>query len=146
MSELPKATSTASFATAGVLTARLDFSWVRWSTPYPKSCRQSSLPVPRSKHSVSRDFLSFRCEVTNTLSPETTGELVPQPGNVTDQRTFSVLVHRIGRLRPSATPSAFGPLQHGQSIAGCWADAKDAEKTSVTTMIEVGFMNDLSAN
>jgi hypothetical protein len=83
--------------------------------------------------------------VTNTWSPKTTGELVPQPGNVTDQRTFSVLLQRVGRSRLSATPSAFGPRQHGQSVAGCWADAKDADKTSVTTRIEVGFMNYLSA-
>src|SRR5262245_24269686 len=123
MSALPKATYTASSVTAGVLTARLDFSWVRWATPKPKSCRHRSLPVCRSKHSVSRDLLSFRCEVTNTLSPYTTGELVPQPGNFTDQRMFSVVLHRVGRFLPSATPSAFGPRQQGQSVEGSWAEA-----------------------
>src|SRR5580765_4638424 len=100
MSALPNATYTASSVTAGVLTARFDFWWVDWSTPKPKSCRHSSLPVLRSKHSVSRDFCfpSRACEVTKTLLPYTTGELVPQPGNFADQRTFSVLLQRTGRF------------------------------------------------
>src|SRR5262245_61488351 len=120
MSALPKATYTASWVTAGVLTARLDFSWVRWSTPSPKSCRHSSWPVLRSKRGVRRDFWppAFSADVTNTRSPYTTGELVPQPGSVTDQRTFSVVLHRSGSDRPSATPSAFGPLHRGQSVVG----------------------------
>src|SRR5262245_35742837 len=138
MSALPKATYTASSVTAGVFTARLDFSCVRCSTPNPKSCRHSSLPVSRLKHRVSRDFLSFRCEVTNTRSPYTTGELVPQPGSFTDHRTFSVLLQRIGSLRPSATPSAFGPLQHGQSV-GSSAAPKAADR-SVARIIEFRFM------
>src|SRR5438477_8867421 len=97
----------------------------------PKSCRHRSLPVRRSRHSVSKDFLSFMCEVTNTRSPYTTGELVPQPGSFTDQRTFADWLQRIGRFLPSATPSAWGPLQHGQSVVGCWADAKAADRMSV---------------
>src|SRR5215468_4784478 len=98
MSALPKATYTASWVTAGVLTARLDFWCVRWSTPKPKSCRHNSLPFLRSKQSVSRDFGSFRCEVTNTRSPYTTGELVPQPGNFTDHRVFSAWLQWMGRV------------------------------------------------
>ena len=37
---------------------------------------------------------------------------MPQPGSFTDQRTFSVLLQRVGSFLPSATPSAFGPRQH----------------------------------
>src|SRR5438876_3312281 len=120
MSALPKATYTASAVTAGVLTARFDFSWVRWSTPNPKSCRHSSLPVARSKQSVSRAFLppSTACDVTKTRLPKTTGELVPQPGSLADQAMFSVRLQRVGRFLPSATPSALGPRQRGQSVGG----------------------------
>src|SRR5579859_3597102 len=129
MSALPKATYTASLVTAGVLTARFDFSWVLWSTPSPKSCRHSSLPVLRSKQRVRRDFLSatFSCDVTKTRLPKTTGELVPQPGNFTDQRMFSVVLHRIESDRPSATPSAFGPLHRGQSVVGDCGSSAIAE-------------------
>ena len=69
--------------------------------------------------SVSNDFLSVRCDVTKTLSPQTTGELLPQPGNGTDQRMFSVLLQRINRWRPTATPPALGPRQQGESVACC---------------------------
>src|SRR5580765_1257261 len=117
MSALPNATYTASSVTAGVLTARFDFWWVDWFTPKPKSCRHNSLPVFRSKQSVSRVFFFPSCtsEVTKTRLPYTTGELVPQPGNFTDQRTFSVWLQRRGKFLPSATPSACGPRQRGQS-------------------------------
>src|SRR5262249_34889752 len=47
-----------------------------------------------------------------------TGELVPHPGSFTAQRTFSVLLQRRASFPPSATPSAFGPLQRGQSVFG----------------------------
>src|SRR5262249_15446936 len=118
MSALPKATYTASSVTAGVLTARFDFSWVRWSTPKPKSWRHSSLPLARSKQNVRSDFLPAcsAWDVTKTRLPYTTGELVPQPGNCTDHWMFSVWLQRRGRLLPSATPSAFGPLHRGQSV------------------------------
>ena len=61
---------------------------------------------------------SVSWEVTKTRLPCTTGELVPQPGNFTDQRTFSVRLQRTGRLRPSATPSAFGPAP-ARPVQGC---------------------------
>src|SRR5579862_5823311 len=85
--------------------------------PRPKSRRHNSSPVSRRKHSVSSDFLPpcSTWEVTNNRSPYTTGELVPHPGNLTDQRTFSVWLQCVARLRPSATPSPFGPLHPGHS-------------------------------
>src|ERR1043165_81534 len=128
---------------AGVLTARLDFSWVRWSTPKPKSCRHNSLPVSRSTQSVRRAFLpSLTWVVTKTRLPETTGELVPQPGSLTDQRIFSVLLHRVGSFLPSATPSAFGPRQRGQSMDGSWARAKVADsRGNMNKIIELRFMD-----
>src|SRR3954453_19862205 len=53
---------------------------------------------------------------------------------------FSVLLHRIGRGRSLATPSAFGPLQHGQSVVGCSAEAKATDMMSVARMIGVRFI------
>src|SRR5262249_17636848 len=91
-----------------------------------------SLPSWRSKHNVSSDFLppAVVCEVTKTRLPKTTGELVPQPGNCTDQRMFSILLQCVGRSRPSATPSAFGPRQRGQSVGGtCLPDFSLSWKT-----------------
>src|SRR5260370_42308261 len=79
--------------------------------------------------SVRRDFLPAfsRCEVMNTRLPKTTGELVPQPGSLTDQRMFSVLDQRMGRLRPSATPSALGPRQRCQSAVADFCSCVKAD-------------------
>lgn len=117
MSAFPNATYNASLVAVGVFTASEDFSWVLWLTPNPKSCLQSSLPVSRSKQMVSRELEGFLTwVVTKTLFPRTTGELLPHPGTATDQITFRVALQATGSLRPSATPSARGPLQLGQSL------------------------------
>src|SRR5262249_36810851 len=131
MSALPKATYTASSVTAGVVAARGDFSGGRWATPEPKACRHSSLPVSPAKQRVSRAFFpSFTWGGTDPRSPQTTGELVPQPGTLTAQRTFSVWFQRIGSFLPSATPSAFGPLQQGQLVLGFSFDFTVCQKTT----------------
>ena len=109
--------------------------------PKPKSCRQSSLPSFRSKQRVRSDFFSrsSASEVTNTRFPYTTGELVPHPGSLTDQQTFTSVVHRTGRFLPSATLLALGPLQQGQSSQSAVDDKMTAQVTRANRPLPVGF-------
>src|SRR5688572_20386011 len=52
---------------------------------------------------------------------------------------FSDLLHRVGRLLPSATPSAFGPRQRGQSAEGSWANAEEKDKNNTARLIACPF-------
>src|SRR5690348_16693134 len=56
---------------------------------------------------------------------------------------FSVLLHRVGRLLPSATPSAFGPRQRSQSRLGSWGNAGEAANTNDTSMSAAHFIPSL---
>ena len=66
-------------------------------------------------------------DVTNTLSPQTTGDECPVPGISAFQVTFSVVDQRVGKPFSGLTPSPRGPRQPGQLPAGSAAAAGTAK-------------------
>src|SRR5688500_160155 len=52
--------------------------------------------------------------VTNTRSPQTTGEELPRSGKGARQRTFSLVLHFMGRFFSADRPLPFGPRHCGQ--------------------------------
>src|SRR6187399_2212720 len=70
---------------------------------------QRTLPSVRFRHTTVRRFsFSIAC-VMKTRSRQTIGDELPRSGSGTFQRTFSVALHRTGRLVSSVTPEPLGP-------------------------------------
>src|ERR1041384_7830752 len=103
--------------------------WVFESTPF-----KHARPIPLQ----AKRIRLFQCH--STRSPYTTGELVPQPGSFTDQRMFSVLLQRMGSFLPSATPSAFGPLQRGQLLDASCENADDEPSSKSAALARIRFI------
>src|SRR5262249_22696575 len=93
----------------------------------------------RRSRQISRRFPSFSKQlVTNTRSPQTTGDEWPIPGMGVFQRTFSSLPHFSGTFVSADVPSPRGPRQPGHSSADSGIAQKVQRKGSSADRTVIG--------
>src|SRR5207302_9425018 len=85
---------------------------------------------PKPEPALGLDCLSATAVVTNTLSPQTTGDDQPKPGTATFQRIFLSADHSSGIGAPPETPAMAGPRNCGQSASPAKADSPTMPMTT----------------